>query len=76
MAVSQSFASIFPIQLGSFTTSVYAALAAVILNLIVTIVLTPIFQAAGLRNGKDATTPQDYEELQPLPAEPAPEALG
>ncbi len=76
MAISQGFASLYPLQFGSSTVTVYAALAAVIVNLVITLVLTPIFQAARLTNGKDGTTAEDYEEIQPLPKEPAPEALG
>ncbi len=76
MAISQGFASLYPLQFGSSTVTVYAALVAVIVNLVITLVLTPIFQAARLTNGKDATTAEDYEEIQPLPKEPAPEALG
>jgi SSS family solute:Na+ symporter len=68
MAISQSFASLYPLHFGGLNTTVYAALAAVIVNLVVTVVLTPIFQLARLRNGKDTTTPEDYKEMQPLPA--------
>jgi len=76
MAISQGFASLYPLQFGGLNTTVYAALAAVIVNLVVAVVLTPIFELARLRNGKDATAPQDYVEMKSLPAEPLPETMG
>jgi hypothetical protein len=39
-------------------------------------VLTPIFEAIGLRSGKDVTTPADYEYAPVEPKEPIREALG
>jgi solute:Na+ symporter, SSS family len=45
-------------------------------NLVLTIVLTPIFQAIGLRSGKDVTSPADYEYAPMEPKEPIGEALG
>jgi SSS family solute:Na+ symporter len=76
MAISQGFVSLYPLQFGGLNTTVYAALAAVIVNLVVAVVLTPIFELARLRNGKDATAPQDYVEMKSLPEEPVPETLG
>src|SRR6266446_1901043 len=59
-----------------FGVPVYAAFAALIVNLVLTIVLTPIFQAIGLRSGKDVTSPADYEYAPTGPKEPIREALG
>jgi len=59
-----------------FGIPVYAAFAALIVNLVLAIVLTPIFQAIGLRSGKDATTPADYEYAPVESKEPIKEALG
>jgi solute:Na+ symporter, SSS family len=54
----------------------YTAFSSLLLNLILAIVLTPIFQAIGLHSGKDATTPADYEIAPTEPKEPIREALG
>ncbi len=59
-----------------FGVPVYAAFAALIVNLILAVVLTPIFQSIGLRSGRDATTPADYEYAPAEPKEPLGEALG
>jgi SSS family solute:Na+ symporter len=50
--------------------TVYIALTALVLNLIVTIVLTAIFRAARVPAGQDETVAADYAE--DLPGEPAP----
>jgi SSS family solute:Na+ symporter len=69
---------ILSVSLGGVTIPMYAAVAAVILNLVLAIVLTPIFEAIGARSGKDQTVPDDYsEEDAPLePAEVGRKALG
>jgi solute:Na+ symporter, SSS family len=59
-----------------FGIPVYAAFAALIVNLVLAVVLTPIFGAIGLRSGKDVTTPADYEYAPVEPKEPIREALG
>jgi solute:Na+ symporter, SSS family len=69
---------ILSISLGGVTIPMYAAVAAVIVNLVLAIILTPVFEAIGARSGKDQTVPSDYsEEEAPLePAEVGREALG
>jgi SSS family solute:Na+ symporter len=59
-----------------FGIPVYAAFAALIVNLVLAVILTPIFQAIGLRSGKDMTSPADYEYAPVEPKEPIREALG
>ncbi len=59
-----------------FGMPVYAAFAALIVNLVLAVVLTPIFEAIGLRSGKDVTTPADYEYAPVESKEPIKEALG
>jgi SSS family solute:Na+ symporter len=56
----------------------YEAVSALLLNIILAIILTPIFEALGARRGQDQTAPGDYEEeLAPeQPAEVGREALG
>jgi SSS family solute:Na+ symporter len=55
---------------------IYAAVVSLVVNLVLSIILTPVFRAIGIPSGKDGTTPEDYQEIQELPKEPAPEALG
>jgi len=58
-----------------FGIPVYAAFAALIVNLVLAMVLTPIFQTIGLRSGKDVTSPTDYEYAPVESKEPLREAL-
>lgn len=73
---AKALISAYPIAIGDLHIAVYAALAALVINLALCVVLTPIFRAVGLRSGKDITSPADYEYVVPLPAEPLKEALG
>ncbi len=61
-----------------FGVLLYAGIVALILNFVVAAVLTPIFEAVGLRRGRDLTAPSDYEEEEaPVePVEAGREALG
>ncbi|HLI89151.1 MAG TPA: sodium:solute symporter [Ktedonobacteraceae bacterium] len=61
-----------------FGLPMYQAVIALVLNLIIAIVLTPIFEAIGARRGQDETSPADYEEERaPVEvAEAGTEALG
>ncbi|MBE3560967.1 MAG: sodium:solute symporter [Ktedonobacteraceae bacterium] len=61
MVVTQNFMSVYPLSFGGITIPVYAALAAVIVNLLVCLMLTPIFRALGIAAGQDMTSPADYE---------------
>jgi solute:Na+ symporter, SSS family len=59
MAVTMNFAAAYPLVIGGYTLPGYSAFYTVILNLVIAIVLTPVFNAMG---GKriDATVPSDY----------------
>ncbi len=59
MAVSVNFAAAYPLAFGGMTFPGYTAFYTVILNLVLAIVLTPVFNAMG---GKrvDETVPADY----------------
>jgi solute:Na+ symporter, SSS family len=59
MFVAANLTPNFPLAIGGFTFPGYTALYTVILNLIVTIVLTPVFNALGGRQ-HDATVAADY----------------
>jgi SSS family solute:Na+ symporter len=64
MAAAQHFqSSVFPLQLGSLVVPGYAALYALIANLIVTIAATTVMDLAGLQRGADATLRSDYGDV-------------
>jgi hypothetical protein len=44
-------------------------------NLVLAIILTPIFNGIGLRRGEDSTQPTDYDVEVELPEEVGQEAL-
>lgn len=76
MFIAAGLKAVYALQLGSLGLTAYAAVIALVVNLILAIVLTPIFEAIGARRGQDTTRPEDYVETVALPKEPAPEALG
>jgi SSS family solute:Na+ symporter len=73
-------ATVAPFSIGSLVISppMYEAVSALLVNLVLSIILTPVFEAIGARRGKDITTPSDYdEEVAPAePVEAGKEALG
>ena len=58
--------SVYTFQLGGITLPIYAAVAAVLANLLICTILTPIFRAFGIAAGEDETTPMDFE-AHPVP---------
>src|SRR5215469_4601069 len=69
--------SVYVITIGSFSfPGMYIAFSMIVLNLILAIILTPIFNVIGLRRGKDVTSPADYDAAEELPVEVGSEALG
>ncbi|HWG79732.1 MAG TPA: sodium:solute symporter [Stellaceae bacterium] len=60
MAASVNFAAAFPLHIAGITAPGYIALWTVILNLVVTIVLTPIFNAVSAAKPRDETAAADY----------------
>lgn len=60
MAVSVNFSSLYPLHLGDTTLTGYTALYAFILNLVVSVVLTWVFNAANAPAGADQTKELDY----------------
>jgi solute:Na+ symporter, SSS family len=60
MAASQQFKPIYPLHLAGLTIPTYAAFASLVVNLIVVIVLTPIFTAARTGRGQDQTQASHY----------------
>lgn len=69
-----------PFAIGPIPISppMYQAVSALIINLVLAVILTPIFEAIGAKRGKDTTSPADYdEEITPAePVEAGKEALG
>jgi SSS family solute:Na+ symporter len=74
MFVAAGLSAVYPV----FGVLMYSAFSAFVLNLLLAIILTPVFEAIGARRGKDLTSPTDYdEELAPRePLEAGREALG
>jgi SSS family solute:Na+ symporter len=60
MAVSQNFGSVYPLQFLGSTIPGYAAFYALILNLVITVILTWVFNAASAPSGADETKELDY----------------
>jgi SSS family solute:Na+ symporter len=60
MAVSQNFRPIYPLQIAGWTIPTYAAFASLILNVVVVIALTPVFNAIHAVRGDDETRAEHY----------------
>jgi solute:Na+ symporter, SSS family len=60
MAASQQFKPIYPLHLAGLTIPTYAAFASLVINVIVVIVLTPIFTAVRTGRGHDQTQASHY----------------
>jgi SSS family solute:Na+ symporter len=76
MFIAANYASVYVFNIGGQQFGIYSALSSLVLNLVLVVILTPIFRAAGITPGKDNTRPADYEEEIPEKAEPLPEAMG
>ncbi|MEU0390142.1 sodium:solute symporter family protein [Streptomyces chartreusis] len=55
LVVAQGFSSVVPFDLGGHDVEIYTGLAAVLLNVLVAVVLTPTFDRIGAPRGADAT---------------------
>lgn len=60
MVASQHFSAIFPLLVGGFELSAYAAFYALILNLLVTVALSALAPRLGWPSDEDATLAHDY----------------
>lgn len=77
MAASQDFAPTYPLDLFGTTINAYTGVFALASNLVVTLVLTIVLRAAGVRDAGDDTRSADYDELAedaqyPVRGAPAP----
>lgn len=62
MVVAQHFqSSVYPLVIGNVTIPIYAAIAGLGVNLLLCVMLTPIFNSLHIAKGEDATTATDYE---------------
>lgn len=52
--------AVFPLHLGGWTVPGYAALYALLANIAVTVLATPVLRALGVREGEDRTRQEDY----------------
>ena len=63
MVAASGFKSpIYTIHFGTLAISAYAGVFALALNLLVSIALTPICDAVGMKRLGDETRPEDYDE--------------
>jgi len=76
MFIAANYASVYVFNIGGQQFGIYSAVSSLVLNLVLVVILTPIFRAAGMTPGKDNTRPADYEEEIPEKVEPLPEAMG
>ncbi|MGH2481463.1 MAG: sodium:solute symporter family protein, partial [Ktedonobacteraceae bacterium] len=77
MFLLANLSSVYAITLGPLSLPpMYAAFTSVILNVVLAIVLTPVFELLGARRGADETSATDYEEELVLVPERGAEALG
>ncbi len=77
--VAAGLKSVYVISIGGLSfPGMYIAFSMIILNLLLALILTPIFNATGLRSGQDKTTAEDYDvdEAPVEPEENLKEALG
>jgi len=67
MIISRGFqSSVFPVSIGGLTIPMYAAVPSLVVNLLFCVGLTPLFKMYGVFNGRDNTTPTDFE-AHPVP---------
>jgi SSS family solute:Na+ symporter len=79
MAASQDFAPTYPLELLGTKINAYTGVFALAANLVVTLVLTLVLRAAGIRDAGDETRTEDFDELDedvsyPVRGAPAPVA--
>src|SRR6266568_4281628 len=69
--------SVYTITIGNFSfPAMYIAFSMIVVNLVLPIILTPIFNVIGLRSGRDVTAQTDYDLEEAMPIEVGREELG
>jgi hypothetical protein len=76
MAWSAGLKSVAPFTLFGLDTTVYPALVALVVNLVVAAVASPLLDAAGASRGSDETAEADYREEAAAPIEALTEGPG
>lgn len=78
LALTQNFASVYPLKFGPATIPVYSAVIAFLVNITLSYGLTLLFKSLGVAAGRDATRSTDFEErpvagikLPPFAPQPA-----
>ena len=67
MVIALGFQSaVYPLSFGGVTIPIHAAIYALVVNLFLSLLLTPAFRVIGVSTGRDNTTYADYE-VHPLP---------
>jgi SSS family solute:Na+ symporter len=61
MAFATQLSSTYPLKIAGYSLPGYTAVYTVILNLLIAIILTPIFNAVGAKNAPDQTQTADYQ---------------
>lgn len=64
MVISQRLTAVFPLRIAGVTFSSYAAVNALLLNLLMTIALTILFNAFRRSEHRDETSPSDYDDSE------------
>ena len=64
MVMSQKLTAVFPLHIGGATFSSYAAVNALVLNLIIAVALTLVLNAWGANRCIDETSAPDYEDSE------------
>jgi SSS family solute:Na+ symporter len=74
MAVDQDFkSSVYPLDLLGLHVAAYEGVFALLVNLVLSLLLSPLLRAAGVAEGVDETRPEDYRDAEDLPgARPLP----
>ncbi|MDQ6766193.1 MAG: sodium:solute symporter family protein [Candidatus Eremiobacteraeota bacterium] len=62
MPATNNFHSVYPLHIGTHVIAGFAAFYAFIVNLVVTVIMTFVFDGLKVARGADKTTPQDYIE--------------
>ena len=62
LALARGLTATFPVHLGGFSATAYIAVEALVVNLVVSAVLTFAFDRAGVKRGRDITSDDHYED--------------
>ena len=71
MAVSQNFTSVYPLSIAGLPFPIYAGLAALVINVLLCAVCTPVFHLFNVPTGRDAIAPADFEPRPVIGTQPA-----